>query len=269
MEQLDTKLMLKRIGGLVLILFLFGLIVSGISKRNSSFTKEVNILINEIEGSENLITKLDVETFIERKFGRDLIGIPIGELYVDRVEKALEENEFIKNADVFVNARNIVNIIVTQNKPVLRLIDNKGASYYLDEWGNKIPVSSHYTARLMVATGNIPAFNPGFLEHKEHIIKDLHMLSAKIREDAFLTSLIEQIYVTKQSGYVLIPKVGNQKIVLGFYENVDDKLFRLKTFYKEGMPYEGWTKYKRIDLRYKGQVVCKKTNKNYVAENLN
>lgn len=267
MEELETKLMLKRIGGLVLMLFLFGLIVSGISKRNSSFTKEVNILINEIEGSENLINTLDVQTFVERKFGRSLVGIPIGELYVDKVEKALEENEFIKNADVFVNARNIVNIIITQNKPVLRIIDNKGMSYYLDEWGGKIPVSSHYTARLMVATGNIPAFNSGFLEQDEHVIKDLHLLSAKIRADEFLTSLIEQIYVSKQSGYVLIPKVGKQKIVFGFYDNVDDKLFRLKTFYTDGMPYEGWTKYKRIDLRYDGQVVCKKAPRNYVAEN--
>lgn len=266
MEQTDTKKWVKIVFSVMGLCLLFGLIVSGVNKRNSSFTNTLNILINEIEGSENLITKEDVELFVERKFGNNLVGIQIGDLNVDKVEKALEENEFIKNADVFVNARNIVNVIVTQNVPVLRIIDSKGASYYLDEWGQRIPVSKHYTARLMVATGNIPAFNPGYRDMEDHIIKDLHHLCADIMADEFLKTMVEQIFVTSENGYVLIPKVGRQKIVFGYYENVEDKLFRLKTFYKKGLPYEGWSKYKRIDLRYKGQVVCKKTDRN-IAEN--
>jgi cell division protein FtsQ len=35
-------------------------------------------------------------------------------------------------------------------------------------------------------------------------------------------------------------------------------LNRLKIFYKEGMPYEGWRKYETINLKYSGQVVCKR-----------
>ena len=36
--------------------------------------------------------------------------------------------------------------------------------------------------------------------------------------------------------------------------------YRLKVFYKEAIPYEGWNQYDEINLKYKKQIVC---NKNY------
>jgi cell division protein FtsQ len=70
--------------------------------------------------------------------------------------------------------------------------------------------------------------------------------------------LIEQIYVSNTGEFTLIPKVGDQKILFGNYTNVKDKLENLKIFYQEGMPYEGWQKYRTINLKYKGQVVCER-----------
>ena len=58
--------------------------------------------------------------------------------------------------------------------------------------------------------------------------------------------------------FTLIPKIGDQKILLGKVMDAGQKLERLKIFYREGMPYEGWRKYKTIDVRFAGQVVCKK-----------
>lgn len=58
--------------------------------------------------------------------------------------------------------------------------------------------------------------------------------------------------------------VGDLKIIFGSaYSNkqVNDKFTRLKIFYKEGLPYEGWDKYSEINLKYDGQIVCRKRNK--------
>jgi cell division protein FtsQ len=55
--------------------------------------------------------------------------------------------------------------------------------------------------------------------------------------------------------------LGRQKIVFGSAETseeVRDKFNRLKVFYKEAMPFEGWNKYTEISLKYEGQVVCRK-----------
>ena len=89
-------------------------------------------------------------------------------------------------------------------------------------------------------------------------MKDLFALANYIIADDFLEAMIEQIYVNKRREFVLIPKIGNQSIIFGKYLDVEDKFFRLKTFYKKGMSREGWKKYHSIDLRFKGQVVCEK-----------
>ena len=59
---------------------------------------------------------------------------------------------------------------------------------------------------------------------------------------------------------ILAPKVGYQIILLGRYdpERIERKLKRLKTFYREGLPYKGWREYRSFDLRYEDQVVAKK-----------
>ena len=56
----------------------------------------------------------------------------------------------------------------------------------------------------------------------------------------------------------MVPIVGDQRIILGNIEDLDDKIFRLKTFYQEAMSRMGWNKYKTINLKFKNQVVCKK-----------
>jgi len=56
----------------------------------------------------------------------------------------------------------------------------------------------------------------------------------------------------------LAPKLGNQKIFLGKYNNIDIKLENLKIFYQKAIANEGWRKYKNFDLSYKGQVVAEK-----------
>jgi cell division protein FtsQ len=54
--------------------------------------------------------------------------------------------------------------------------------------------------------------------------------------------------------------VGGQKIIFGSAnsdEEVKDKFEKLKLFYKEAIPFEGWNKYEEISLKYKKQIVCK------------
>ena len=162
------------------------------------------------------------------------------------------------NADVFVDAKNQVHIEIEQREPVLRIIDKNGLNYYLDKFGKKMPLSKHFTARVLVATGNIPPFDPDFLQRKKHILKDLFELTNIILKDEFLEPMMEQIYVTSEKEFELSPNLGDQKILLGKMDNIDDKLFYLKTFYKEAMPYKGWQKYKTINLKFKGQVVASK-----------
>ncbi len=244
---------------LTIMLFLFGTLYVSIQQTKSSIANEVIFDIQSLDNGKFLITKEDLLLSIERSFGYRLEGIPIQELDVERIERVLTADPLIANADVFVDAQDAIHINVEQRVPLLRVIDKNGANYYLDANGAKMPLSKHFAARVLVATGNIPPYSPDFLKRKQQgLLTDIYHLSNYILEDDFLKSQIEQMYVNGQGEVTLVPKVGDQKILLGHCKNYEEKLDRLKTFYKEGIPYMGWHKYATIDLRYKGQVVCKK-----------
>ena len=235
------------------------LIISAIESKKARLAKDVLINIQHLPDGNDLISKEDIKLTIERSFGFNLTGIPVREIDFARVERVLENEPFILNADVYVDASNQIHIEVSQREPIVRIIDVNGLNFYLDEFGEKMPLSKHFTARVLVATGNILPFDKQFLQRKKrNTLKDLFELTNTFRKDEFLNPLIGQIFVTEAGEYYLIPNLGNQKIILGTMENLEEKLFYLKTFYKEALPYKGWQKYKTINLKFKGQVVAGK-----------
>lgn len=223
--------------------------------------KEMPILATQVEvtplaSGDWLIDSADVVKIIVRSFGMPLDEQPAGLIDEDRLERVLEEVPFVKNAEVAIAANSELSILIEQREPILRVFDNLGAQYYLDEFGNRIPLSPHFTARTLVANGDIQPHTPGFLESGNHEFKDLFLLAQNILADRFWRAMVEQIYVNQKGEFVLIPKVGDQTIIFGKYKDVEDKFSRLKLFYEQAMNREGWKKYHSIDLRYAGQVVC-------------
>lgn len=254
----EWVLMLKRLGWIAGLFAAAILVISAIEKKEASFTGELFIDIVPLEGGNKLITDEDIRTTIDRSFGFKLEGLPLVQLDVGRLERVLEADPFIIDADVFVDATNNIKIGVRQRQPVLRLIDNNGLNYYLDQDGIKMPLSKHFSARVLVASGNIPPHVPDFMERKKHLLKDLFELAQMLREDPFYNALIEQIHVSSRGAFTLIPKVGDQKINFGRYELAEKKLKNLKIFYQEGLPYEGWQKYRSFSVEFDGQVVARK-----------
>jgi len=56
----------------------------------------------------------------------------------------------------------------------------------------------------------------------------------------------------------LISRVGNQPVLFGDINDMEEKFDKLLLFYKEGLSKTGWNQYKTINLTYKDQVVCTK-----------
>ncbi len=250
----------KRIFSIGALFLIAALIISAVEKKKGRVAGENIIEIQTLPDSSSLITRKDIEATIERSFGRNLPGMPVGSINVERVERVLESDPFVLNADVYIDSRNQVNIDIEQRLPILRVIDQNGLSYYLDGTGQKLPLSKHFAARVLVATGQIPPFDRDFLTHKKnpHRLRDLFKLTQRILKDELLEPMIEQIHVAKDGDYVMIPKVGDQKIILGNLDDLETKILYLKNFYKEALPHKGWKKYKTINLKFHGQVVASK-----------
>ncbi len=258
MEMKNIENRLRRIAWIAGAVIVGGLIISAVEYKGASYSRAVDINIEPLKSGDDLITIEDVRLAIDRSFGKNLVGEQLSGIDVNRVERVIESDPFVYNADVFIDAENMIHLNISQREPVVRVIDNNGLQYYLDRFGEKMPLSPHFAARVIVATGNIPPFVPDFLKRRQHPLKDIFQLTKEIVEDPFLYSLVEQIYKDENGEYTLIPKVGNHTIMLGTVADIKRKLKKLKVFYKEGLPYEGWQKYKSINLKFDDQVVCKK-----------
>ena len=256
--QKEVTSTLKRLVWIILILLVGVVLVKMIEKKQTTKTIAVAVNITHLPDGNDLLTRGDVFEMLDRSFGFSMEGIPQNLVNVERIEKVMKENPFVLDAEAYIGANNTVQIDIAQRIPIIRIIDKMELSYYFDKDGNKMPTSKHFTARVLTATGNIPPHTPEFMDREDHLLNQLFDLGKKLLADELYHPMIEQIYVNAKREYTLIPKLGNQKILLGKYEQIDIKLENLKIFYNKAIANLGWRKYKTIDLRYKGQIVTEK-----------
>jgi cell division protein FtsQ len=249
------RLQYSRILWVLGLLFLLAVMMSVMSRKRNSQLDKLMISVQPLKSGASLITEVQVRRAIQKGITNRLEGGYVDELDCNRVEAFLETDPFIVNANVYMDINNRIRVDVEQREPVLRVMDTQGGNYYIDQVGAKIPVSRNYTARVMVCTGNIPAFSVDYAEKTKHVLKDLIVLNQRLDDDDVFSTFFQQIHVTAKEEFVLTPLVGDQTIMLGSIANLEDKLQRLKVFYKEGMPRAGWQEYQRLDLRFKDQVV--------------
>ncbi|MDO8365786.1 MAG: hypothetical protein Q7T20_03235 [Saprospiraceae bacterium] len=243
----------------LMFLFIIGMIwFMARNRKANTFAEGLQVNVVELPGGDKLISERDVRQALLAAFGTDLENSELANLEVERMERVLEADPFVKNADVYIDQNNQLHIKIEQREPLIRVLDNNGNNYYLDAAGKKMPPSKNYAARVIVATGNVSPYTPEFREKRKSSLKDLFYITQTLLADEFLKSFIQQIHVNNAGEFILVPLIGDQKIVLGSARKLEDKLSRLKIFYQQGMPYEGWRKYETINLKYSGQVVCKR-----------
>lgn len=228
------------------------------NRKANTFAEGMQVNVVALPSGDKLISDRDVRQALLAAFGSDLENSELANLEVERMERVLESDPFVKDADVYIDQNNQLHIKIDQREPLVRVLDNNGNNYYLDASGKKMPPSKNFAARVIVATGNISPFTPEFREKRKSSLKDLFNITQTLLADEFLASFIQQIHVNNAGEFILVPLIGDQKIVLGSARKLEDKLERLKIFYQQGMPYEGWRKYETINLKYSGQVVCKR-----------
>ena len=236
---------------------LFVLLVSAATYVRNNKSTVININIDTLGEKKSLLVQKDIKDIIERTYGFDLVGVPINEVDVLSLENLLKNVPHIKDANVHIDAQNEVHVNVIPRKAIIRIVDEYGSDYFLDEDGIRLPISSNFTPRVMVANGNIPQYHDRAFEEKKGILFDIYTLGLMISRDPFLAAQIDQIYINKEQQVELIPKIGKQEILFGSFKDIEDKLENLVAFYKNGIAYKGWRKYKKIDLRFNKQVICK------------
>lgn len=231
------------------------LLVAAVRSKNVKVCKGVEIEI--IDVSNNFfIDKADVLNIIQNFVGGSPEGRAINKFNLGAIESNLKKDVWIKNAELFFDNNEILRVSVYEREPVARLFATSGQSFYLDSSLKILPLSEKFSARLPVFTGF--SHNPDVLTKADSsTLRSVKELSLALQADSFLMAMIEQVDISSPHNYEMIPKIGNQVIVLGSTENIPEKLQKLKLFYKAVITKVGWSKYSVINLQYKNQVVAK------------
>jgi cell division protein FtsQ len=192
------------------------------------------------------------------------------QLNVAKIEKFILNMSEVKEVKTFISMDGSLNIDLTLREPIAHVFNKFGENFYIDKEGFMIRGNHLHSARVLVITGDIadkissPSINEIINNDSLktiYTIDNLYQISKYVCNDPLLKPLIGQIHRKSNGDYVLIPLVGGQKIIFGSARNeeeITEKFKKLKIFYKEAIPYEGWNKYEEISLKYDKQIVCKK-----------
>lgn len=233
----NTRLILM----FTLVVFLFSFTSN---RNNNRKLKKASVVF--VGNSAPFVTQETVnKLLIENK--RDAQSIYKDKLDLNKLEKALNTQEMIEKSEVFVSVDGVLKAVVKQKTPIARVLDGEN-SFYLDYKGNRMPLSTNFTARVPLVSGEINKKNN----------EDLAEFFRIIHNDAFLKKNIIGAQIMPNGSLLLSNRAYNYKIDFGRPIQIQSKFNNYKAVFQKAVLDSSLNKYKIIDLRFAHQVVCTK-----------
>ena len=230
---------------LVLVILMMIFLYSFSSKRNSE--RKINKIEIKFESNENMfLTHQMVNNLLIQNLGGSS-RIQKDKVDLNTLENTLNHHEMIEKAEVFSTIDGFLNTRITQKTPILRVISDND-SYYLDKKGDRISLSTNFSARVPLVVGEIS---------KEKRKSYLNLFN-EINNDNFLSKNITGAQIMPSGNVVLTNRSFDFKIAFGKPINVKKKLKNYKAFFHHAIKDTLIKEYKEINLMFTQQVVCKK-----------
>ena len=176
------------------------------------------------------------------------------------LETLLDKRSAIKFSDIAIDREGTLHVEITQRRPLLRIQGDEGG-FYVDESCYIFPLVKSFTSYVPIVTGEIPlslkAGQRGKIDPEgEKWILSMLNFGEYLRNHEFWNSQVQQIHILPSGDVALFMRVGDQTVIFGGLDDMDEKFGKLEAFYKNVIPIHGWNKYSKIDLRYADQIVC-------------
>ena len=102
-----------------------------VSKRKSEvLCNKLNIVIAD-SASKRFVEKSDILGILNSNAKLPL-GDPVATVNTDEIEKLVQANSLVKECEAYSMADGTLYVNLRQREPVVRIIDNKDRSYFLD-----------------------------------------------------------------------------------------------------------------------------------------
>ena len=230
------------------------LLVSAVRSKEAKYCSGVEINITGVSNTF-FIDKTDVYNIIKNYGGDSTQKKSLASIDLKKIERALEKDVWIKNAELYFDNNNFLKVSVEEREPIARLFTITGNTFYIDSSCTILPLSDKFSARLPVFTG-FTSDAKILSKPDSTLLYNIKNISIKILADSFLMAMIDQVDITANRTFEMVPKLGKQRIIFGEAGDANAKFAKLKLFYKDVITQAGWNRYSIINLQYKNQVVA-------------
>lgn len=203
---------------------------------------------------QSYISQEDVKKYITKNGLEPLEGKVLSEIDLGKLEERIQQIDQIEYCEVYGDLKGMLHVKVKPYIPYARLTSYISKNdQYINESGHFFPLSKYHSERVLLLSGDY--FYRKISLQKQDDTPLMELIKV-IKTDDFWDAQISQMDVSKNGQIKFVPVLGNHIIEFGKAENIEQKLHKLKVFYKQVMTVKGWDKFSKIKLQYANQLVC-------------
>lgn len=254
--------LLRTTMGLLLAGVLTGAFLLGSNERANTRCTGINVTIKDSLYTR-FITEKAVEEYLALHY-KGLVGMPLDSIDLYRIEETLNSNSAILKSEAYITGKGTLNITLIQRKPAVELV-TKDESFYSTADGYLLPLQPHFTQELLVIDGVVPINGVDWKNGRPEEQKDIEWLESMLQVVNFINASdiwkgrIAKITCGSSGELTIIPKAGSERFLFGHPKDIEEKFEKIRIYYERITADKGKDRYITVDLRFRGQIVCKET----------
>lgn len=247
-------------GGALLAACIVCSFLYGRSQRGGIVCRKIEVHVQD-SLDIRFISSGEIVRTIRKEYGK-CVGMQLDSIDLVKIEALIDRKSAVLKSQAYTTRDSVLHIEVTQRKPLVRF-QRGNSGFYADEEGYVFPLQSTYAPHIQIVDGNIPVKVAD--GHKGKIddpksrkwLLDMIGMVRHIESDKDWKRIIVQIHVNEDGDIVLVPREGQEKFIFGYPDHLEEKFGKFRKYYTAIIPKAGKERYTVVDLRYKGQIICK------------
>lgn len=235
--------------------------------RSNSMVRSLKVSI-DYDGSDALTTAQTLEKSILTAMPT-LTSLKVKEVDTKAIREQVLTSQYILNCNAYVSILGNIVVKAYQRKPLLHVY-YYSKEFYIDNTGQRLSLSKEGKSHVMVANGHfkqrdtvvnaIPNFHAAETDslRMNYDIVKMWQLAHFLETKKYLP-MFDQIYIDKHGDLFVTPKLGTHVVNVGDIDDLDTKFKHLMALYNQALPRVGWDRYSLVTLKFKDQVVCRKS----------
>jgi cell division protein FtsQ len=178
-----------------------------------------------------------------------ITGTRIDSIRLDLIEKKLNSQSMILESQAWAGDDGVLHISIRERMPVAKMVSH-GNSFYIDAGGCVFPVQGACKMEVPVFEGELPLHDPAWFPS---VLGLLDYMKRHRREGS-----ISCFEVQRDGNLMMHPREGKEIIIFGKPEKAASKFARIDEYYRKIKPAKEEGYYSTVNVKYEGQIVCRK-----------